>query len=107
MPTASLFDLLLFVLASFGLTFGLMQKLPRPVYFDADGEFRKGFFGRLLRCSYCTGFHAGWMSWLLLRFSGVWPEFPWPSIVVFAFVGAASGYLLDTASSYWEAQSGE
>ena len=51
----ALIDLLL----CYGLCFGLMNKV--------DFLRKVPFFDRMLSCSYCTGFHAGWMGWLLSR----------------------------------------
>ena len=50
MPT--LIDLLL----CYGLCFGMMNKV--------DTLRKVSLFNRLLSCSYCTGFHAGWIAWL-------------------------------------------
>lgn len=62
----------LFLLAAYGLCFGLMNdKAPLvpllrkvPLFPDADG---RTFFARMFACPYCTGFHAGWLTWLMLR----------------------------------------
>ena len=53
MPT--LIDLLL----CYGLCFGLMNKV--------DSLRKVPFFDRMLSCSYCTGFHAGWLGWAASR----------------------------------------
>jgi len=63
---------LLFLCAAYGVCFGLMNdKAPLvpslrrlPLFPDKDG---KTFFARMFACPYCTGFHAGWIVWLLLR----------------------------------------
>ena len=59
--------LVISLLACYGITFGLMNDKVKfltdlfqalPVLRDEDG---KNIFGRMLSCSYCTGFHAGGM----------------------------------------------
>ena len=69
--------LFLFAVA-YGICFGLMnRKLPgfsewlisRQIRVEGEGEDKTTFFGRMLVCPYCTGFHAGWMAWLLVRFA--------------------------------------
>ena len=50
----SLFELL----ACYGLTFGLMNK-------TLWLQNRSQFAASLLSCSYCTGFHSGWIIYLL------------------------------------------
>ena len=62
----------LLLIAAYGVCFGLMNEkvaiLNRVLY--ALPLFRRedgNFFRRMFRCSYCTGFHAGWMVWLLGR----------------------------------------
>lgn len=50
----TIFDLLF----AYGLCFGAMNKL--------DFLYgRSAFTDALLKCSYCTGFHAGWLAWVL------------------------------------------
>ena len=47
-----------YLLLAYGLTFGMQNKLP----------FLRGklaLLDSLLKCTYCLGFHAGWMAWLL------------------------------------------
>lgn len=57
---------LFLMLAAFGLAFGFQNKLP----FLYSKEYRttqrpKTFFDRLLHCTYCIGFHCGWLTWLV------------------------------------------
>jgi len=81
MPT--LIDLLV----AYGLCFGLMNKI----------DFLHGksaFTDALLKCSYCTGFHAGWLAWLLtLPLYGVSLS---PAPVIWAFASAVFCYGMDT-----------
>lgn len=58
------------------------------------------FFDAMLSCSYCTGFHAGWIAWALSRpfygidltVRGVAPALAW------AFASSAFCFLADVAS---------
>jgi len=62
---------LLLLAASYGVCFGLMnEKVPSlnrflywlPVFRQPD--FGTNFFSRMFECSYCTGFHTGWVVWV-------------------------------------------
>ena len=58
-----------FLLLSYGLTFGLMNKLPSKVYEVPPvevGEHPEPIWVRLLRCSYCVGFWSGIIAYILL-----------------------------------------
>jgi hypothetical protein len=84
----SFFDLLL----AYGFAFGAMNKVdfPRKVK----------FFDSMLNCSYCTGFHAGWIAWLLTRFVHGFEataQFA-SSALLWALCSAAFCYVLDTAT---------
>lgn len=99
---------LLFLLTAFGLCFGFMNKAT-PLYGKSD------FFDRMLQCSYCTGFHCGWMVWVLafivegkppmgdfesaLGIAGVIISIP-----VWAFASSAFCYTLDTVTKLMESR---
>lgn len=87
------------LLIMFAITFGAMNKLPKTVYFLADGTPRADLVGRLFACPYCFGFHAGWMTWILSTLAAGTPFDPSSSMLaqalLYAFSGAAAGYLLD------------
>ena len=60
-------DLLWFVLASYGMTFGI-------VYASIFNRIRPsrdwlGGFGKLFHCSLCMGFHVGWFLFLINRWT--------------------------------------
>lgn len=60
MTVPTLVDLLF----AYGLCFGLQNKIEAL----RSPRWPLGaFFERMLGCSYCTGFHAGWLAWLLTR----------------------------------------
>lgn len=84
------------LLLAYGICFGLMNKV----------DFIRGkhpFFDRMLNCAYCTGFHAGWASFLLVHLAS-W-DFQ-PKALLFAPLwGFASGvfcYFVDTVGQLAE-----
>jgi hypothetical protein len=112
-------EFLLLLLAAYGITFGLMnQKAPfltdrlKAFSFRVEKteEESTTFFQRMLVCPYCTGFHAGWLAWLLIRlpehaFQVFTPESlvrAVTELLACAFASSAFCYLLDTAAQYLE-----
>jgi hypothetical protein len=89
----SFIDLLL----AYGLCFGLMNKVDA---LRSEKWHFGAFFNRMLSCSYCTGFHAGWLAWVLSRpvygleltLKGFAPALAW------AFASSAFCYLIDTTA---------
>lgn len=78
------------LLLCYGICFGLMNKV----------DFIRGrhpLLDKLLACSYCTGFHAGWISWLLVHAAAF--EFSHKALLFALLWGFASGvfcYFIDT-----------
>ena len=92
---------LMYLLLAYGLTFGIQNK----------ATFLRGKFAlldRLLKCTYCTGFHAGWMTWLLAwALEGGLPGASTPlgiaaSLVAWGLSSAAFSYGVDTAIRWLE-----
>lgn len=71
------------LLATAGVLYGL-REIAGPALMRWTGW---RWLGGLVGCSYCTGFHAGWVGWLMITFA--------PPVVVYAFAGAALGLLID------------
>ena len=107
---------LLLFLMSYGLCFGLMNGKARiltdrllriPFLMQDDGM---NFFARMLICPYCTGFHTGWISWLLLRGPHHYNQVTTPlhvvsavtELIAVAYASSAVCYLLDTAAQWLE-----
>ncbi len=105
--------LFILLMAATGLWFGLSNKLP-SLYSKEFLETGKPvkFTDRLLPCSYCTGFHCGWLTWLAW-----WPVTGSPlslatggplwasagvSCLLWAFGCAAWCYLFDVATKWLE-----
>lgn len=86
----------LLLLASYGVCFTLINK--------AKFLRKIAFFEKMLECVFCTGFHAGWMTYLLISFSLLSTRFPldWAELVATAFASASFCYTLDTIIIYLE-----
>lgn len=107
---------LLPLLAAYGLCFGLMNDKAKPITdwmraipFRVRGSDAEAttFFERMLACPYCTGFHCGWVLWLVL---GCEPVGSGSGVVgtvaaapVWAFASAIFCYLVDTMAQWFEA----
>lgn len=85
---------IIYLMAIYGITFALQHKIPKLFRKKTYQEFTfKSFRETLLVCSYCIGFHAGWITYLLSN--GI--NYPSVNIMlIFAFAGAAFSYTLDT-----------
>ena len=91
----------LFVLiVSYGLCFGFQNKFPFGLIYG-----KVAFLDKLLACTYCTGFHTGWMAYLAWQYTqGL--EFTGPvavTTVMFAFASAGFCYAADAMVAYLEA----
>ena len=93
--------LIIYLLLWYGLAFGFQHKLP----FLHD---RFGWLDSLLTCSYCTGFHVGWVSYLLVHFPEVlagqynFVDLP-AELITWAFAAAAWCYVADVGVQAAEA----
>lgn len=89
-----------FLLFSYGLAFGLMNKV--PILYG-----KSAFLDALLGCSYCTGFHCGWMAWLCsLALNGKPPVDGGvvviaTSILLWSFSSAGACYILDAVVGWF------
>ena len=79
-------DLLLFCLSTYGLMFGIANKLP-----ILHGKFK--VIDSLLGCSFCLGYHCGWINHLIFNL-GI---DSYNLLFIHAFCGAAFCYFFDTA----------
>lgn len=77
------------LLLCYGICFGAMNKV--------DFLRKVGFFDRMLSCSYCTGFHAGWLGWLATRlYYPLEDSFSYvATALLWAFASAAFCYAVD------------
>jgi hypothetical protein len=94
---------LIHLLAAYGICFGLMNKV-QPVT-DILKRIPRlgGFFGRQLSCPYCTGFHCGWVVYLIeavrTGLSTTW----YAEILLLSFAASAFCYGSDVAVRWLEA----
>ena len=85
---------LVMLLCAYGITFGLQNKL---------GFLHSKFdlLDSLLRCTYCAGFHGGWITYIL--FSGIEIKLDFlMAMIGFAFAASAFCYLADTLARLME-----
>ena len=94
-------ELVLFLLVAYGIGFWLQNKV----------EFIRGksaLVDRGLDCTFCTGFHSGWITFLILQ-AGAWSDHAlnWrlaPQAVAFGFAAAAFNYAFDTLVRFVESR---
>jgi hypothetical protein len=92
--------LFFYMLVAYGVAFGFQNKL---TFLYSEGYRETGepanILDRLLHCTYCTGFHTGWMVWLLSWWiEGKLPAEGWAvpaSVLVWSFASAAFCYVVD------------
>lgn len=83
----------------YGITFGIKDAklFSRPRQWLADRSF---FLYQLFSCPFCVGFHAGWITYLLMGTSTM-PIYP--GIIAYAFAGTAVSGICDTILTRIEA----
>jgi hypothetical protein len=86
------------LLFAYAVAFGIQNKIPFLYRFERLHGF--------LACTYCVGFHAGWMAWLLVwAVTGDLPAEGWriaPSILIWAFCASAFCFAFDALVKYLE-----
>ena len=85
-------DMVLLLLASYALTFWIQSKL----LFLRIGNF----LPKLLDCTFCIGFHTGWIIFLISQFSILFEKqeyfFGMIVVILFGLASASFCYFLDT-----------
>ena len=81
----------LIIVAAAGITFGLQHKV-------AFLHKKADIIDSLLKCTYCTGFHAGWISYVIASL----PSFDLQEALLYSFASAIFSYALDEAIKYLE-----
>jgi hypothetical protein len=81
------------LIAAYSVAFGIQHK----AWFLRDKHF---MIDAMLVCTYCVGFHAGWITWLLWKVDqvidgSVW-GFPLIDMLLFALASSAFSYFIDT-----------
>lgn len=89
-------NLPILLLLAYSIAFGLQND---KVKFITDRLRTFNVFENMLSCSYCTGFHAGWVSWILLTALQGFPAEGWYnalSLIVTALTASMAVYFMDT-----------
>lgn len=97
---------MLLLLATYGVCFGLMNDKV-PVVWRLRESWP--FLNRMLSCSYCTGFHAGWAVQVVAWGVQGWPPSLMEGVVVgvgHGFAGAAFCYLAESVARWVDTQAG-
>tara|TARA_A100001015_G_C14952702_1_gene697407 strand:- start:995 stop:1339 length:345 start_codon:yes stop_codon:yes gene_type:complete len=83
-----------YLIAAYGITFGMQNK----ALFLRD---KHSFLDAMLHCTYCTGFHAGWLTWLIWKIDSVINGSVWGfellGMLLFAMASSGFSYFIDTA----------
>ena len=105
--------LLFYLFLAYGLCFGIQNKLPFLYSEDyLETQVPERFLDRLLHCTYCTGFHCGWLTWLLAwgveeePIGGLDWSIPF-SVLAFAVASAGFCYAADAMVKWAEANTVE
>jgi len=86
-------EIVKFILTSYGITFFLQHKA--YPYLEKN-EFLK----KMLECTFCTGFHGGWIAYFLLaKHEPVLRMELVLHLIGYGFAGAAAAYIVDTLIS--------
>ena len=87
---------ILILMAMYGLTFALQHKIAgifmKETYRELSASSLKS---KLLSCTFCMGFHSGWLVYLLSILDDL-NSFTAGNFVIFAFAGSAFSYTIDT-----------
>ena len=94
-----LMEVILYLFAMYGVTFGLQHKASS--WWSKEKVFQKDVVKSLLKCTYCVGFHSGWLVYLSLASAQKFPFFI-GDLFVYAFAGAAFSYSMDAYVEYLE-----
>jgi hypothetical protein len=86
-------DLLWFVLASYGMTFGI-------VYASIFNKIRPshdwlGGFGKIFHCSLCMGFHVGWFLFVINRWTELFTfDYTLANFLICGCVASGTSFML-------------
>ena len=87
-------DFFFYLIAAYGLTFGIQHKANFM-------RSKSTFLDAMITCTYCTGFHAGWVTWLLWKVDSVINGSVWGfelfGMLLFAMASSGFSYFVDTA----------
>tara|TARA_Y100000034_G_scaffold127491_1_gene180341 strand:- start:2253 stop:2540 length:288 start_codon:yes stop_codon:yes gene_type:complete len=84
-----------FLLLCYGICFFVQHKMP---FLHGKHEL----LTKLLICTYCLGFHCGWISYLLMVWGKAFEEISLPNLLIYSFVSASFCYICDATVQYLE-----
>ena len=86
---------IIILMAMYGLTFALQHKIPAIFMKSTYKELSlTSLKNKLLSCTFCMGFHAGRLCYLLSIISEI-GSFSVGNLLIFSFSGAAFSYSID------------
>ena len=90
---------LIILMSAYGMTFGLQHKIPQI-------HGKNKHVDKLLQCTYCTGFHAGYLAYGLKKgldyVQTGQTDASVGEAMTFAFASSGFSYLADTCARVWE-----
>lgn len=89
--------LIIHTVAIYGICFGFQHK---AVFLHNKNDF----LDKMFKCTYCTGFHCGWVVYLLFYILNQ-SEYNINLLIemtMFGFYGASMCYIIDTIIRYFE-----
>jgi hypothetical protein len=87
--------MLLQLLIAYAICFGIQHKVP-----VLRGKLK--LLDDMLTCTYCTGFHAGWMTWAFIHLKIPTNATDGCNMLAWCFASAAFCYVLDAGVQFLE-----
>jgi hypothetical protein len=89
-------EIFMLLLGAYGLCFGFQNKATFL-------HNKNPFFDSMFQCSYCTGFHCGWITWISdILVKGELSFITIHQMTIFAFASAAFCFGMDEIIQYFE-----
>lgn len=88
-------EIFFYLVVAYGITFGMQHKATFL-------RTRFDWSDKMLSCTYCTGFHAGWITWIGWKLRSIFDGslkvtgITFIEMILFAMGSAAFSYFLDT-----------
>ena len=87
------------LLCAYGVCFGLQHKVK---FIHQKIEF----IDSMLECTYCTGFHAGWITYLIIKFLDLVQNgslaIQYSEVFLYSFASAMWCYMIDVIIQHFE-----
>jgi len=88
-------EMFFYLLVAYGIAFGMQHKAPFL-------RNKWDFVDRMLACTYCIGFHAGWITWFGWKLKMIFEDpnnvtgITFIEMILFAMGSSAFSYFFDT-----------